>query len=327
MAEGFEFHSGDYASEGAAFIAYRELYASGADVERGEGPFHATVRAWRLDKILLFERRLQGVRHSRIDRVSSDGFDHFTLTYHSTGGLTVTAGGQPLVLQPGEAVLLDMRREMMSEPQDAHFITASLSRDLVEAAAGSASRLHGKVLREPAAGLLGDFLRSLTHRAHVVAPESLPAVGRAVVDLLAVALGPGRVVSAPRRLELVRGETAQRFIDAELSRPDLCAEDVAKALGVSRASLYRLFGPQGGVARVIAERRVSRLRRMLEAGDDRPLEAIGRSVGFTGAAAVRRQFQVLLKEEPEVFRKQGADNAPETVTGSRRRWGAWMNEL
>ncbi len=327
MAEGFEFHSQDYASEEIAFAAYRELYARGADVERGAGAFHATVQAWRLDKVLLFERRFGGVRHVRADRVAADAFDHFTLTYVVSGHLNMLAASQPLMVRPGEAVLLDMRRGMQSEPHEAHIITASISRMLVEAAAGSAARLHGRLLDEGPTGLLGDYLLSLTRRSAGLAPDGLPAAGRALVDLLSVALGPGRAVNAPRRQELVRRETAQHFIAAEIARPDLSAEHVAGALGISRASLYRLFGTQGGVARVISERRVSLVRLMLESGDPRPLEVIGRSVGFTSAAAVQRQFQSVLGENAETFRKPEGETDGDTLVGSKRRWGAWLTEL
>jgi hypothetical protein len=79
MTERFNFSSLDRPAA-SAFNDYVELYKNGSDVARGRGPFHAQVRAWRLDGVLLFERRLSGAVHSRKERTVTDDFSHIVLT-------------------------------------------------------------------------------------------------------------------------------------------------------------------------------------------------------------------------------------------------------
>ena len=140
----FRYSHVDYPDADAALAAYTRLYGIGADVVRTAGAFEASVHATRFDKLLLFERRLSGAGHARQARVEADGFDHFTLTHLISGRIDVTADSLAFSLEPGEAMLLDMRRRMSTAAHDAYFLTVSLQRDLVASALGATARLHGR---------------------------------------------------------------------------------------------------------------------------------------------------------------------------------------
>jgi AraC-like DNA-binding protein len=51
------------------------------------------------------------------------------------------------------------------------------------------------------------------------------------------------------RLERARREAARRLIEASLTARSFSVLDIVDATGMSRASLYRSFEPQGGVDR------------------------------------------------------------------------------
>ena len=79
------------------FGRYRSLYAGGADaVALGDavsGAVSAYVRAWRLDRAVIFDRRVAGIGHERDEqRVVETGFDHFTVTLLLAGQFEVDAG-------------------------------------------------------------------------------------------------------------------------------------------------------------------------------------------------------------------------------------------
>src|SRR3546814_17386657 len=69
-------YSSEGRPEGQAFEEYAHLYSHGSDVTRGDGPFHARVRAWRNHGFILFDRFMTGLVHSRDARVTNDGYAH-----------------------------------------------------------------------------------------------------------------------------------------------------------------------------------------------------------------------------------------------------------
>src|SRR5690606_38652258 len=61
---------------------------------------------------------------------------------------------------------------------------------------------------------------------------------------------------------------AQRFIDRHLASPDLSIAAIARAVGCSRATLYRAFAENNlTVAGYIREQRLQRLNRLLRTAD------------------------------------------------------------
>lgn len=312
----------------AAFARYRELYARGSDVTRTSEPLHLEVRAWRLGSLILFDRHLSGVVHARADRVADDGFDHFFLN-HILSGRARGVGAAPFELQAGQTVLFDATRPMRIEYSNARIVTMSVSRAAVEAAVGSADRLHGRLLQPPDNVLLADFLERLVERADILAPHTMPAVGRAIIELLASALAENvRAGAEARRLQFARREAAIRHIAAHLGDASLSAETIASTIGVSRSALYRLFERDGGVGPFVQKMRLDALRAALERMTSAPLAELAQRFGFSGESHMSRLFSRTYGCAPGAYRKAAFANVdPNDPTPSKRRWDAWMVEL
>ncbi|MGT2486123.1 helix-turn-helix domain-containing protein [Methylobacterium oryzae CBMB20] len=78
---------------------------------------------------------------------------------------------------------------------------------------------------------------------------------------------------------------------------------MARALGMSRSQLYRLFEPEGGVARYLARQRLAAVRAAL----DNPLEPrsigeIGETYGFGSSAQLSRAFRDAYGLSPRDYR-------------------------
>ncbi|MDG2528488.1 helix-turn-helix domain-containing protein [Caulobacter endophyticus] len=328
-AESFRFSSNDHPAD-EAFALYAALYSRGSDVSRGAGPFFAQVRGWRLDKVLLFERRLSGVVHARRERIAGDGFDHFVLTHVLEGQVRLAIPGPPRLLEPGAGVLLDTRRPMRTEHENALILTASIARDVIEAALGPAGRLHGQVLTAPDNLVLADFLASLARRGDSLAPTALPALGRAFVDVLASAGGDAaRVGREDQRRDLARREAVRRFVVPRLADRALSVEAIAVGAGISRSSLYRLFEKQGGVARFIQLVRLDALRRALDAQDPAAPDeaALAERLGFAGPAQMARLFAEAYGAAPAAYRAALDDKPHDDPGVAKQRWDGWLREL
>jgi AraC-like DNA-binding protein len=321
--EQFAFSSRDMAPE-AAFERYREIYARGSDVTRTEGPFHAEIRAWRLDRLILFDRRVAGVAHSREERAATDGFDHFFLSFVVSGEVRVVKP-RPLTLGPGDMIVFDTRGVQRTETPHAHVITVSIARDLAEAAFGGPAWLHGRVLQAPDNLLLADFLSSLVGRLPDLPPEALPSVSRAFLDIFSIAASNGtRPGGEARRLEFVRREAVDRYIAAHLADRDLSAEAICAATGLSRSSLYRLLDKHGGVARHIQRMRLDALREALDRGAAVSLAQLSRAFGFANESHMNRLFAAAYGSPPGAYRTSIGANDPAVIT---RRWAGWLIEL
>ncbi|MCX7515284.1 helix-turn-helix domain-containing protein [Frateuria hangzhouensis] len=315
-----------------AFALYRDLYSHGSDVERTGDPFFARVRAWRLDRSLLFVREYGGVRHRRRERIAQDNFDHFVLHHVVAGELIGGDIDAPVRVRPGETLVLDTRKAMENGARDVRLITVSLARDAVRAAAGSLDGLHGHKIGEPEGALLAALLRTLATHAANLSPGVQPAVTRSLVDLLSVAINP--VGSAARtdfyRLEFVRREAAQRLIETRLADRDFGVQDITRDIGISRASLYRLFEAQGGVARFIQLRRLQHLRDRLDdrAFDNQSLAALAPLSGFSGESHASRLFKQVFGISPSAYRAASIRGAQtQAVDVMVRRWSSSMSEV
>lgn len=328
-ADSFRFSSDDHPVD-EAFALYATLYSRGSDVSRGDGPFFARVRGWRLDKVLLFERRLSGVVHARRERIAGDGFDHFVLTHVLKGQVRLQAPGPPRLLKAGMSVLLDTRRPMRTEHDDALILTASIARDVIEAALGPAGRLHGQVLAPPHNLVLADFLASLARHGDTLASAALPALGRAFVDILSSAGGDAaRAGREDQRRDLSRREAVRRFVIPRLADKALSVEAIAAGAGVSRSSLYRLFEKQGGVARFIQLIRLDALRRALDTQDPAVSDdaALVQRLGFSSPAQMARLFADTYGATLAAYRAALEDKPRDDPGVSKQRWDGWLGEL
>lgn len=106
----------------------------------------------------------------------------------------------------------------------------------------------------------------------------------------------------------------QKFIDKNLFNEDLCPEMIARDTGHSRASLYRLCEPLGGIQRYIRTRRLNQAFLCLT-GDSRPpssLTNLAYDLGFGSESTFRRAFKETYGMTPKDARKCAAPSEPTT---------------
>ena len=99
--------------------------------------------------------------------------------------------------------------------------------------------------------------------------------------------------------------TITRFIEANLASRELGIEKITRTFALSRASLYRLFEPVGGVACYIRTRRLARARKELTAPglQDHRIGPIAYRAGFQSIPAFNRAFRAAYGEPPRRARQ------------------------
>lgn len=327
MSDVFSFSS-DGQAEDEGFRRYAELYGIGADVSRGDGPFRARVRAWRLQGLIIYDRDLSGVIHSRAERIAGDGFDHFVFSLVLEGRVTGGAASGFEVAEAGDVFIADTLRATRTEAHDARMITVSLARPVVEAALGSTTGLHGRLLRPPHNLVLADYLVSLTRRADDLDDSALPGLSRALIEILgSIPSARVRPTSEAHRLAFSRRELVEQHIDARLADPRLSVEAISAATGISRSTLYRLFDQRGGIGRLIQRRRLTALRAALDDRDPASPEALALRFGFGGPDRMERLFRQDFDQSIAAYRRAVDEVEPGAAEDSRRRWRTWLSEI
>ena len=148
----------------------------------------------------------------------------------------------------------------------------------------------------PAGAVLSAILRALIGRAGAMTEAEFRVLAGGAADFIGRILT--REVQIAERndseLQLDTFVTARRFVERNLTSPKLAPQVVAQTLGLSRASLYRLFEPVGGLANYIRARRLQKAYEEITAPRlaDRRIGPIAFALGFRSFSGFSRLFKM-----------------------------------
>ena len=267
--------------------------------------------------------------------------DCVAITLLSSGDVAGLAGDRELVAKTGDIFFIDLAQSLQLLLSTRQGVTSLRSlwfpRSRLGAALRDENALHGSVFRAgTAAGeVLGSALRAFAAATadnmsqpefDVLAEGIVDMSTRAASRLLADRLAPSSV--AP----LASFVAIRRHIDRNLAHSALDADVVAKTFGLSRASLYRLFEPVGGVAKYIRRERLRRAYQEVIAPDlsNQRIGQVAYRMGFKNVSAFNRIFQKAYGVSPsEARQKASMDQSVLLHTGDARNetLASWLAQL
>lgn len=257
-------------------------------------PFAAALGMWNIDGMTLTHGSFTAQRFVRTaNRARRDGLDNYTVLMHSQGKYRAEAGGRRIESAQGRVCVVDFAQPLVSEVTPNDSITLSLPREMLDSVLPS-RRLHGMVLEGPQGGLLRDFLLSLTRRLPELGAEQAPLIASAFRDLLAACISPSPAMAerAQPQLDALGLRQARQIIAANMHRSDFGVEELWGALGVSKATLYRMFQRFGGVNEYIRARRLAHAHALLVKSNRwGRISEVARLCGFTSDAHFSRAFR------------------------------------
>ena len=294
------------------FSAYAQFYEGATDVTRLDGPFRGEVGVMRVPRMVVYDRRISGVRHIRDTRRSRrDGFDHITLHLLVAGDLVGGPLGEERRMTPGSVMVVDTARAYLTQMVDARVCSVQLARAHVREVLPDIDRAHGLVLPEASAGLLGDYLLSFMRRASGLSARAADRAAETAVELLGVAMSDVTTSTSQDAKDELRRARAEAFIADRLADPGLDANVIAVGIGASRSALYRAFEVEGGVARHVQKRRLEGMRKALIRGrDDRSIAGLAHAHGFTSESHCSRAFAAAFGKPPKRYREDVWRNEP-----------------
>lgn len=299
-----------------AFSIWHEQLATVFDVDLGDreavNEFRGTLTAYHMGTLLLARSASHGQAFSRDHRtIAQSSADHYLIQLYLKGGYVGTTGQDDIDLCTGDVSVLDMARPVKTRASDFEIVTLCVPRDVLAPLVGLPDQLHGTVLRGDTAtgAMLADHMRSLYRNAGTLTATDAPAVAQGTAALVAGCLGPAlaaRDVVQPA-MQTARLSAIRRHVEKHLADPDIGPDQICREFGMSRANLYRLFEPLGGVNAYIRERRLARaFVDLISPAERRRIGDIGYDWGFGSEASFSRAFRTAFGMSPRDVRAASA---------------------
>jgi AraC-like DNA-binding protein len=281
-----------------------------------EDDFHITSATAMAGNALLVDTRITDVEYDRTPaHIACGGMDHYHITLCLEGEMRFSSGRREVTLGPGDIVLLDM---------------AQPNRTVLR---GGDGRTHLRAIILPRA-MLAPRLAHPDSATAILLPSDHPHARLLASHFAALGLTPQpEADSLGGTADIVAGvERAERHlyltmikrrIANNLETDALTTEGLCRHFQISRATLYRLFEADGGLAHYVREQRLNLAFRQLlspAAQDERLIDlAVGMrfSSDSTFIRAFRRKFGLTPGELRELadkwLRETGAVPAIDTV--------------
>ncbi len=198
-----------------------------------------------------------------------------------------------------------------------------VSRDALAPLLKDPDAAHGLVLRgdTPHGTSLRNHLLMLERDAQRFTFADTPQLTRDTTGLIAAALGASSDARETARAGLRRAMLRMMMeeIEKRLGDPNLGSDWLARRFHVSRATLYRMFEPLGGVVRTIQERRMMRVFRDLSdpAHFNERVGSIAYRWGFTDHTSFGRAFKAMYDMTPRAVRGEARNGHEDALAPER----------
>lgn len=227
-----------------------------------------------------------------VRKIARQGVDHILIQFYTQGEARVELGRRSTTVKPRQMVVFDLSQPVVTEAKAVSATNIMVPRTLLADHVATIETLHGQPLdseSEPLRRLFATYLTGLLACAETVDAQQARFLSQAAAKHCGACFQPGD--GTARATEQLLGLGIRQFIETELASESLGVDAISARFGISRATLYRLFELDGGVARYIRERRLLRAMRLLTAPGGRPrVSSVAYATGFSDEKTFSRAF-------------------------------------
>ena len=276
-------------------------------------PFTAKIGANRIGELLVADVASGGFRvlHGRSEIARSRVPFTFACV-HISGTASIRRGGEERALSPGDVFLLDTQNEFELGCERAfHHLILRLPKEWVDARLVRPDLVSGTIIgrERPLSRFFSNYLVNGFETADQLSDSTAALFAQHSVELLAEALGEARAgppepSQARRAAMFARG---CRLIRLKIGDPNLRPDQIARALGITRRTLERLFAEQDdSIMGRVQQERIHRAASLLAApaAAHRSITEIAFACGFSDSSHFGRVFAARMNMPPSQWRKQ-----------------------
>ncbi|ABY37662.1 helix-turn-helix domain-containing protein [Brucella suis] len=290
-----------------------------SDDQSGKG-FKGSLRSQQFGTCLIGSATSNGQNYQRTPSIiAQSDMDHYVLQAMIAGRMTGDFNGTNVSAKPGDIVILDLLQTVSSSVEAGERITIVIQRGELEKLVGWRN-LHGMVLpgEAPTTRLLFEYLRGLDAVAAELPPNEALAAQEAMLTLLSASITSKEeeaIENTPANLPM--RHRIITYIDENLTNPLLGPHSIMQHFHLSRSHLYRAFEPDGGVAKVIRDKRLDLAYRILidRKGKPTSLKEIAYCCGFNDRTQFTKAFKARFELSPKEAREIGAP-LPQAPSGA-----------
>ncbi len=284
-------------SDAHGFETWRDYCASHLDVYPSDSAqntaWHGAVDAAVVSGFLVSRVFSERHRHRRWGLKSGSDPELLLVRLFLDGGWFGRHGETPVLIQPGDVEILTLREELVAETSTSRQISLYLPWDRV-GYLPDRDPSHVKLARGTlSARLLTGALTTLSETIGGSEGAEAQAVANGFAGLLS-GLAFSRSDDAGASLARQGMISEMRdFIRRNLRSPGLGVDAICREFGASRATVYRLFESEGGVASFIKRERLDCAFRalMVKPASRGRVRSVGEQWGFSEPASFNRSFK------------------------------------
>lgn len=296
--------------------------------------FSGLITACHLGSLILANARIPKQCFNRRRKlIAQDGIDHFLVQVFRQGRNVGQLETSNLEAQPGDVALLDLGQPFKTHTETQDSLSLVIPRPMLEQRLKSAERFHGQVLprQSPLGQLLGEHLHTLWQVSQATNLEQANIIAESAVALVASYFGQSPFSDLPQH-ETALGLSIRRYIAGNFQDRTLGPDTLVTSFRISRAQLYRMFKPHGGVARYIQDQRLNWCFKELAAPANRRrrVSEVAYMAGFADEAHFSRLFRRTFGLSPSEVRPHllGGARMPQSAPGLvDRTYEDWLYTL
>jgi AraC-like DNA-binding protein len=284
------------------FDFWREQVSPMLDVSRtndaraaANGGFVAEAKGYDLGKILIAQATMDSEAYVHTaDHIRKSASNHWLLTVRKKGFAVSRSGDRVLESTAGTLELRSLAFPYSGSSSETEALYVFLDRDEFSGMAAELDGANHTVLKGNTSTLVREFLLKVENYLPSLRLSELSVIHESISTLVAASMQPNesKMEDAQLPLAAARFELARRYIEAHLADPELNAERVSQALGISRRQIYYLFEKHNGVANFIRKRRLAACHNAIaNIADHRLIQTIAYKYGFGDPAQFSRQFR------------------------------------
>lgn len=239
--------------------------------------------------------------------------DHLALQLYIEGGNEVVNGAHEFSQKVGNVFAVNLAHEVYAESQDSRVLTLILPRSVLSANLPQLLDATGGLFVENSASaqVFSDHMRSLHQNLTTATTAEISAILQGTFGLLDSLVGHADITASAAQQATLR--TMCSFIDKHLRDPGLGVESLCGQFRCSRATLYRLFKPLGGVREHIQRRRLMACFKAIAMQSQRRIFDIALDYGFVSPSHFSNLFRDYFGMTPREARDAG-NQLPQVVT-------------